>query len=127
MGLLTLFGFKKPTTGDRDWYDQLEFNIDRTDAHTHDGVTSGRVLAKNLDKLTTSVVGATASALSGGNFRHTITVPGALDINKAEFKAYVNGGPLDGCELKLEYKRISATQIEVFVNDNTMDFVIVYG
>lgn len=33
-------GFKIPETGDTDFWDQHEFNVERLDAHTHDGVNS---------------------------------------------------------------------------------------
>jgi hypothetical protein len=127
MGTILSKGYKLPATGDRDWYDQLEFNITRQNAHKHDGTDAEKITPNDLNKLTSTLTAASAVALGGGNFKHTVTVPGSLNIDNAEFKVYQATGAKAGVQVFPTITKISGSQIEVFHNDNTVDYVIIYG
>lgn len=127
MGTILSKGWKLPSTGDRDWYAQLEANITQANSHDHDGVDSEKISPNNLNKLTSTLTGASATSLGSGNYKHIVTVPGSLTIDNAEFKVYQSTGADAGCEIFPMVKKISSTQIEVYHNDNTVDYVVVYG
>ncbi len=49
--ILTTYGYKKPEDNDTQFFDYLEFNLDRMDAHTHDGVDSPLIPACHNDSV----------------------------------------------------------------------------
>jgi hypothetical protein len=127
MSVTTSKGFRKPQAGDRNWYSDLEFNIDRTDAHRHDGLDSVLLASPSITKATQDVLAASWVSLGEGNYRQTLTFPLTYSWNDAQIKFYVNGGAMDGEEVLLSVKRLSASTFDIFINDNTLALKAVYG
>jgi hypothetical protein len=127
MSTTTAKGYKKPSTGDRNWYADLEFNIDRVDAHSHNGTDSVQLTSMSIAKSTQDVLAANWTSLGEGNYKQTLTLPLTYTWNDSQIRFYVNGGALDGQEVLLSVKRVSPTTFDVFINDNTLSLKVVYG
>lgn len=127
MSTTTARGYRKPQTGDRGWYSDLEWNIDRVDAHSHNGTDSVALASPSIAKTTQDVLAASWVSLGEGNFRQTLTLPLGYNWNDSQIRFYVNGGPMDGQEVLLSVKRVSTNTFDVFVNDNTLALKAVYG
>jgi hypothetical protein len=120
-------GYKKPSVGDRNWYDDIEENIQRINDHTHDGVDSEVLPITSISKVTQSVLAASWSSQGEGTYKQTLTLPTDYTFNNAQIKFYVDGGTYDGQVVLLSVRKVSATTFDVYINDNTMALKAVYG
>lgn len=123
-------GYKIPETGDRDFWSYLTFNWLRASAHTHDGSNSEQLSPKYFNKSTTSISAGSWAAVAGqsGTYKQTITVPSGYTVNNMQVKFYIStAGDQEGHEVLLSVRKASSTTYEVFINDNTLDLVAVYG
>lgn len=127
MSTTTARGYRKPQTGDRGWYSDLEFNIDRVDAHSHNGTDSVALPSSTITKSTQDVLAANWSSQGEGNYKQTLTLPLGYNWNDSQIRFYVNGGPADGQEVLLSVKRVSTNTFDVFINDNSLELKAVYG
>ena len=127
MSTTTARGYKKPQNGDRGWYTDLEFNIDRVDAHSHNGTDSVALPSSSITKSTQDVLSASWVSLGEGNFKQTLTLPMGYNWNDSQIRFYVNGGSMYGQEVLLSVKRVSTSTFDIFVNDNTLALKAVYG
>jgi len=123
----TAKGYRKPSTGDRGWYTDLEFNIDRSDAHRHDGVDSVTLSSTIITKTTQDALAASWVAQGEGTFKQTLTMPASFTFNDMQVRFYVNGGTMDGQEVLLSVKKVSATTFDIYTGDNTLALKAVYG
>lgn len=127
MSTTTARGYRKPQSGDRGWYSDLEFNIDRVDAHSHDGSDSVALPSSSITKSTQDVLAASWVSQGEGTFKQTLTIPTNYSWNDMQVRFYVNGGGMDGEEVILSVKKVSATTFDVYINDNTLALKAVYG
>jgi len=123
-------GYKIPQTGDRDFWSYLTFNWLRASAHSHDGVDSELLSPKNFSKGTAAIAAANWSSVSGqaGTYKQTLTVPAGYDVDKMQVKFYIStAGPQAGHEVLLSVRKVTSSTYDVFINDNTLDLVAIYG
>lgn len=132
--ITTTYGYRVPEAGDRakgasGWMQAIEFDIDRLDGHTHDGIDSSLITIASFSPFTNTLLAANWVADgSAGNYKQTITVPnGITEINdwNVKFIASAPGGMV-GEVLYLPYDRQSGTTFEVYCNDNTVACTILY-
>jgi hypothetical protein len=130
----TTYGYRLPETGDTSktstgWFASMEFNISRLDAHNHDGNNSPLLTMASFAPYTNTAAAASwAADGSGGGYKQTITVPtGITEINDyhVEFIFTAPAG-LVGQRVNLGMKRLTATTFEIYCNDVTAAFTIVY-
>jgi hypothetical protein len=122
-------GFKLPITGERDWYDTLEDNITQLNSHDHDGTDSEAISTKYLSKSTATLASGDWAAVAGhsGTYKQTVTVPSGYAVNTMEAKFYVTAGGQAGYEVHPTIRKASATTYDVFTNDNSVGYTVVYG
>lgn len=129
MGTTLTYGRQKPTTGDRDFWEQLEDNIILDDAHDHDGVDSPQLSPKNFSKSTASIASGSWAAVSGqaGTYKQTITVPTGYSVDSMQVKFYITSGGQAGYEVFPTVRKASGTTYDLFTNDNSVGYTAVYG
>ena len=129
MSTTTSNGYIKPSTGDRGYFTNLEFNIDRVNSHVHSGLDGQQISAKDLIKATTDILAANWVAVSGqaGTYSQTITLPTGLLMATCLPRFYVNGGTFDGSQVWLSIQSLTTTTYKVLANDNTLTLKAVYG
>lgn len=126
MGTVLSKGFKLPTTGDRDWWTQLEDNITQLNSHDHDGTDSEQISTNNLSKSTGSIASGSWSAVSGeaGTYKQTVTVPTGYTVDLTDIKFYITSS---GIQIHPSVRKVTATTYDVFINDNSLSLTAVYG
>jgi hypothetical protein len=122
-------GFKKPETGDRNFWGDLEDDIDQLNSHTHDGIDSEQLSPKNLSKSTANIASGSWAAVAGhaGTYKQTITVPTGYAVDSMQVKFYITAGGQAGYEVYPSIRKASSTTYEVFTNDNSVGYTAVYG
>jgi hypothetical protein len=123
------YGRKVPLDGERTFWDNLEANIARDDAHTHDGSDSAAVPAKNITHGTSSLLAANWAAVAGesGTYRQLVTVPTGYTEKSFAKAFFINSGSEDGFQFFPSVERVSDTTFYVYINDNTVDVKVVYA
>lgn len=127
MGTTTTYGYKRPANGDLDWWTQLQYNIDRSDTHAHDGVNSPVLTTAAISKFIQSIP-ATWTLISGGNYSQNVTMPADyLFSTGVSIKFYINGGGEDGAEVFLSLEKLTDSTYKIYINDNTLALKAVYA
>jgi len=118
MSTTTTYGYKKPQDNDTGltFWDDLEFNIDRMDGHTHDGVDSAP-LAK-----TQTISSGSWSSLGNGSYRQLVTLPGSLTFDTIAIEMRLSTGHV----VHPTIEKVSSTTYYVYTNDNTLTYTAVY-
>jgi hypothetical protein len=119
------YGRKKPEAGEigDEVFDALEHNIDINDAHTHDGVTSPLITSQNISKGSQLLPSANWVYVSNGLYKQTVSMIGGKQVDDL---AFIFRDDSNGSQLHLSYEKVSSTQIEVFINDNSVDVKLLY-
>ncbi len=123
--MLTLsYGFKKPQTNDRGpvVFPALEDNWQQVNDHNHDGVNSSLISSTSISKTTKAVLAAGWSSLGGGRWKQTVTLPGVLLYDSVVITCYDTA---TGDMIYPSIKKASATQFDIYVNDNTLNITAV--
>ena len=126
MAITLSFGYIKNQTGDKGsvFWPDLEFNIQRINDHSHNGVNSAKLTNASIDSITQNILAAGwAFDVPSAAYKQTITVPAGVDLNKhyPRFK-HVGTGEI----VFLSATILSDSQYEVFINDNTVDLQVAY-
>lgn len=126
MAITLSFGYIKNQTGDKGsvFWPDLEFNIQRINDHSHNGVNSAKLNNASIDSITQNILAAAwVSDVDPGTYKQTVTVPAGVDLNKhyPRFKHVGTGEIVFLCATIL-----SDSQFEVFINDNTVDLQVAY-
>lgn len=129
---VTTYGYQIPDTGDpakgaTGWYAAIVFDFNRLDAHNHDGNNSALLTVGNFAPYTGTILAAGWGS-SGTGYKQTITVPaGITEINNYNLKfIFTAPAGMVGQGAYLGWKRLTATTYEVYCNDNTAAFTVVY-
>lgn len=126
--MLTLsYGYKLPEAGDRGtlFYDAMEGNITRFNGHTHNGTDSPPLTAQSISGVTQAISSASWATYGGpiGFYRQLVTVPAGFDYDIVGISFRLSTGEL----IFPTVERVSDTQYYVYTNDNTLNYVAVYG
>lgn len=125
MGTTLSNGFKKPSAGDTDWWDQLEDNIDQTNSHDHDGTDSEKIAAKNITKSTSTIAAADWGSDAGGaTYSATITMPAGHEFDNAVMLIYDTD---NGDQIYPSLAKVNSTSYTITVNDNTLNLKVIYA
>jgi hypothetical protein len=84
MAVVLSFGYIKNQSGDKGsvFWPDLEFNIQRINDHSHNGVNSTRLDSTSIDPITQTVPNTGWASLGDGNFKQTITVLAGVNLDK---------------------------------------------
>jgi len=118
-------GYKIPERGDNFW-SYLIFNWLRMNDHTHNGTDSEQLSPKNFTKSTANIASGSWAAVTGhaGTYKQTITVPTGYTVAAMQVKFYES---VSGDEVHPTVRKVTATTYDVYINDNTLSLVAVYG
>lgn len=124
MTTTTTYGYKKPQSGDRGStvFTALEFNIDRVDQHSHDGVDSPRLGPESSAALSVALspTWVTGSAAEGVYYQD-VTVPAQLTSASLTYDdILVSIRTSTGERVYPRVTKQSPTSFRVWVNDPTL-------
>lgn len=124
---LTTKGYKLPSDGDRGtWWDDINFNTQRTNDHTHDGSDSQALSTAVLTKGSLSVASGSWVAVAGqaGTYRQLCTHPTGYTFPTACMTVYETA---TGNLIYPSIEKVSASTFYIYINDNTLDLVVKYA
>lgn len=124
--MLTLsYGYKLPQAGDRGapLFQALEDNITRLNGHTHNGTDSAPLTAQAVVAVTGNILSAGWVFYADGLYRQLVTIAPGFDYDKVQIGFRLTTGQF----VYPAVDKVSATQYYVYTNDNTQDFVALYG
>lgn len=129
---LTTYGYKIPKTPDtgQTWFSNLEFDIQRLNDHSHNGVDS-TLLATNAVTVTTQAIASASwgSDLGGGTYKQSITLP-SVGATPAQLLFNAIGIEIRVTSTKeVVYPKIirtGASTYDIYTNDNTQAFTALY-
>ena len=116
-------GFKVPSNGDVNFWQDLEDNARRSDAHTHDGINSSKLSASSIAKGTGVAPVTSWTEVSTDNYlQNVIMPPGFLfDETAISLRDGVTGDPIN-----LTIGKISNTEFSLSTCDNSISVSILY-
>jgi len=125
--MITLsFGYKQPETGDLGSivFPALEGNIVQLNDHTHDGLDSAKIDTGSINPLFIDVLAAAWGVTIGnGLFKQTITLPAVLSYDTTAFTTkLLSSGHLVFANIE----KVSASQYDIFTNDDSEGFKVLY-
>ncbi len=129
MATTLTYGRVRPQTGDKGatFFTALEDNITLDDAHTHNGVNSSLLAVSAITEVSQTLANASWVLVANGVYKQTVALPGAFtDIDKVHPTFKIKTGGSAGEYAYLRYKRITATTFDVYINDNSVDVLVVY-
>lgn len=129
MATILSHGVKIPTTGEREYFDELEDNFHLLNDHKHDGSDSEKINIKHLTRLETSIPAGSWVAVSGqpGTYRQLVTMASDVSQNDVSMKFLIVGGAEDGAVVHPTVEKVSTTTFYAYINDNTLSLKVVYG
>ena len=123
--MLTLsFGYKKPQSGDKGpvVFPALEFDIQRLNDHTHNGVDSSPLPPTSSTTLSDTLLPGSWTLVANGIYKQVVTMPAGLTFDNA-LKCFRLSS---GFEAALSVKKLSASQYEVYINDASETVTVLY-
>lgn len=127
--MITLsYGYKKPQNGDRGaagFFTPMEDNIQRLNDHTHDGTNSAPLPAQSILGVAQNILAVNWVTYGGptGFYRQLVTVPPGFDYDKV----FISFRTTAGHYIFPSVEKVSTTQYYVYITDNTLSLVAVYG
>lgn len=106
----------------------IEFDIDRLDGHSHNGVDSALLSLSSFTPYSQSILAVNWVSDGAGGYQQTVTVPaGVTEVNDYNVKfIYTAPAGKVGEVAYLGYDRQSATTYILYCNDNTAAFTAIY-
>lgn len=128
--MITLtYGLKKPETGDKGstFFPALEDNIERLDAHTHDGVTSPKLPSSSINAVSQTVASGSFSDQGGDTYRALVTMPALLEFDTSTMNFEIASGSDIGSRFHPSVTKVSVNTFYVYINDNSVDIKVIYS
>ena len=123
------YGYKKPQDGDKGstFWDDLEFDIQRTNDHTHNGVDSAVLASGNVSATTQNILAASWVAHgSTGLYRQLVTMPTSPTAMQFDNYYMMFRNTSTKNQMFLSVEKVSATTFYVYINDNSVNVTIYY-
>ena len=125
MGTTLSNGYKKPEKRDSDWWDQLISNIERINAHEHDGVNSDKISSGNVTKSTATIADTEwGSDLGGSTYTKSMTMPDGYVFDNTVIYVFETDG---GDQIYPTITKTAESTFNLTVNDNTLNLKVIYA
>lgn len=124
--MLTLtYGYKKPQSNDKGpiVFPAMEANIQQLNDHNHDGANSSKLPAKSIVGEEDTIDSASWVSVGNGLYRQLVTVLAGYDYDLTPMSFRLQNGDY----VYPSVERVDSTQYYVYTNDNTQDYLVVYG
>ena len=120
------YGFKKPQNGDKGQglFDDLSYNVQKTNDHTHDGVNSPKVNISSLTKQSQLVLNSNWINPVGGVYSQVISMVGGLQFDTSTITIRETS---TGKLMNLLYEKVDVSAFRLYCNDATKDLTILYA
>jgi len=118
-------GYKKPETGDFGdvWFPALEYNTERVNSHTHNGLDGEKISGIDLIAFSLVVQSSSFAQQPSGEWRATVTVPNGELVDSCVVTVK-DPTTKDICFLKVE--KLAPTQFYLYTNI-VQNFEVYFG
>ena len=123
--MITLsFGYQLPETNDKGpvVFPALESNIQQLNDHNHDGSNSAKIPSSSIEPLSIDLNAGDWVADVNGLFKQTVALPSALAFDNTAFQVQLPNGDV----VVPSINKISNAQYDIFTNDPTTGFKVLY-
>lgn len=122
--MLTLsYGFKKPQTGDINFFDELEGDIQQLNDHTHNGVDSSLLTPASLNAIAQTISSAGWATAVNGIYSQTVTMTSPYSYDNVIISFRITS---DKSFIPLECVKVSSNSYTIYSNDNTLALTAYY-
>jgi len=122
--IILSFGFKKPQSGDRGsiWFPALEFDIQRLNDHTHDGINSNKIPSSSVTVIS-QIIPVSWTLNGTANYDQTVTMPSGFTFDEylVSFRKTSTGEVL-----YLSCSKVSSNTYKISTFDPTLDVTAIY-
>ena len=120
------YGYKKPQNGDKgqSLFDDLSFNVQKTNDHTHNGVDSAAINAGAIVKISQDILAASWASPVDGVYNQLVSMVGGLQFDTTTITLRETS---TGKLMSLPYEKVSSTSFRVFCNDATKNVTVLYA
>lgn len=122
--LVLSYGYKKPQSGDKGsvFFPALEFDIQRLNDHTHDGLNSSLLSSSSIKDFTQDILAINWVSFGPG-YRQLVTIPGGLQYD--DYYMAIKDSTT-GTQIYTTIQKVSATTFYVYCVDNSKDLTVYY-
>tara|TARA_Y100000296_G_C5180060_1_gene263661 strand:+ start:2310 stop:2693 length:384 start_codon:yes stop_codon:yes gene_type:complete len=119
------FGLRKPQTKDKgsEFFPALEELFDWVVAHKHTGSDSQSLSVTNIVRETVTLSSNDWTGVTQG-FTQVVDMPSGLSLNNTVPTFKIVSGSQEGTRIYPTVNRITDTQFEVIINDNSFDLEV---
>lgn len=124
--MITLtYGYKLPETNDKGpiVFPALEDNIQQLNDHNHNGANSSKLTAQSIEGVPEAILAAGWVVQPNNQYRQLVTVPAGFDYDTITISFRLSNGDC----VWPTVEKVSDTQYYLYTNDNTADYIAVYG
>ena len=121
--IILSYGYKKPQNPDTGavFWPALEFDIQRLNDHTHNGVDSAPLV-----KTQTISSASWGADLGGGSYRQLITLPNTASTVLTFDAVSIEIRLASGTVIYPTIEKVSSTTYYIYTNDNSLTYTAVY-
>jgi hypothetical protein len=122
------YGYKKPQDGDKGstFWDDLEFDIQRLNDHSHNGTDSALLASGNVTATTQAILAAGWVSQGGGLYRQLVTMPVLPTAMTFDNYWIVARDTTTKAQIYAAIEKVSATTFYIYINDNSKDLTLYY-
>lgn len=120
------YGFKLPENGDKGTtlFDALAENIERLNAHSHDGTNSAPITSLSVQGVTITILAANWTQFGPvGHYRQLVSLPLGFDFDKVHLSVRTQAG--EYCYPQIE--KFDVTQFYIYTTDPTLTLTVCIG
>lgn len=117
---VSTYGYKVPEDSDTNFWDYVEYNWNRLNSHSHDGVDSPHIPAKSVTRASATISGSWSA--SGSFYRTLVTMPTDYEFDNTNLTFLI------GSEVIYpKVEKVSSNTFYVYTFDNTTVMTVYYG
>lgn len=118
------YGFKLPDSGDKGptVFPALESNIQKLNDHTHDGSNSAKISSAGVTPGSSTLLAGSWVLVANGIYSQRVTLPAAYSYDSTVFTCRLPSGHI----IYPTIEKVSATQYDIYTNDNSVGMTVHY-
>ena len=124
--MITLsYGFEKPETNDTGAtvFPAMESNIQKLNDHNHNGINSSLIPSSAITAATQTISSAGWALVANGIYKQTVTLLAGMDYDEIGIQFHLVS---DGRLVTPTVRRVTDSQYDVYLNDNTQSLLAIY-
>lgn len=123
MSTTLTYGYKRPNSGDKGFWTDLEDNITQLNDHAHNGVNSSKLPLNSITTAVSTVTATTGWTADGDIWKASVTIPNPFQFDDVEPQCRLS---TTGEIVYLKIVKTGANTFDVYSNDDSIGLRIIY-